>query len=278
MAQHYIDFGGTGPLLHLATANGFPPEAYSPFARQLAQRQRVVGYINRPLWPNSQPHAIQRWHDLADDILIDLPTIAPNESVIGMGHSLGGIITLYAALRHPARFHALVLCDPVIMPRHMLPLIWLARRLGLHRRSRLVRGAERRRAHFPSAELVLERYRGRSIFAGWHPDAMEGYIAGGLRPTPDGVTLAWSTAWESHIFSLVPIDTWNAIARVPQPLLLMRGTNSDLITDRSWTQLQRLLPNATLVAIDGGHMFPMERPHTVAEVVQRFLDTLPPIT
>ena len=30
------DFGGQGPLIHLAHANGFPPGTYTPFAQALA--------------------------------------------------------------------------------------------------------------------------------------------------------------------------------------------------------------------------------------------------
>ena len=37
--------------------------------------------------------------------------------MIGMGHSIGAIVTLRAALREPTLFRALVLIDPVLLPR-----------------------------------------------------------------------------------------------------------------------------------------------------------------
>lgn len=273
MNEHYVDFGGTGPLLHLATANGFPPETYHPMVTPLTARQRLVGYRYRPLWSDTQPANIASWHDLADDLMNDLATFAGDQPVIGMGHSLGGIITLYAALRQPKRFKALILIDTVIMPRYLLPIIWFRQKLRQHRRTRLVQGALRRRVHFPNAAAARAHYQGRGIFSGWHPAALEGYLAGGFRSASDGgVTLAWSPEWEGHIFSLVPIDTWNAITRVCQPMLLMRGKRSNVMIERTWADLQRLLPHATFVEVDGGHMLPMQQPQAVAAAVQAFLD------
>lgn len=273
--DHYIDFGGSGPLLHLATANGFPPETYRPFVTPLTAYQHVVGYKCRPLWPSSHPTDMTSWHDLGHDVLHDLAELVGGQSVVGIGHSLGAIITLYAALRQPERFAALILIDPVLLPRHLLPIVWIMRQLGLSQHTRLVQSALRRRAHFPNIDSVRERYQGRGIFAEWDSLAFENYIAGGFRSTPDGgITLAWPTAWEAHIFALAPTDTWAAITRVSQPLLLIRGTSSDLIIDRSWAHLRRRLPQATLVEIDGGHMVPMQNPLVVAKVVQTFLDSL----
>ncbi|MCG8347201.1 MAG: alpha/beta hydrolase [Chloroflexales bacterium] len=273
MTEHYLDFGGVGPLLQLATANGFPPESYRPLATYLTTRQRVLAYRSRPLWPGSYPEQIQSWRDLAQDLLHDMASIAPPGGLIGMGHSLGGIMTMYAALQRPEYFRALVLVDPVIMPRLSLPLLWLLRQFNMDHMSPLARGARRRRTVFASVAIARERFQGRGVFTDFSPTALEGYLEGGLRANGDGsVTLAWPSAWESRIFSLVPIDTWDAVARAPQPLLLIRGKNSDLIIDRSWRQLQRYAPNAELVEIDGGHMVPMERPQLVAEAVHRFLD------
>ncbi|MFC2031070.1 hypothetical protein ACFLWA_10115 [Chloroflexota bacterium] len=43
------DFGGSGPTLHLAHANGFPPGTYGPLAETLTGGYRVVALPSRPL-------------------------------------------------------------------------------------------------------------------------------------------------------------------------------------------------------------------------------------
>lgn len=273
MDTHYSELGGAGPTLQLAPANGFPPEAYRPLAAALGARYRVLGYRPRPLWDGSQP-TIRSWHELADDMLAAMERELA-EPVIGAGHSLGGILTLYSALRQPERFRGVALIDPVIMPRHLLPLLWLGRQVGLHRHHPLARGAARRRASFASAEEARARYQGRGLFAAFAPEALEGYLEGGLRPAPDGgLTLAWPREWEAHIFSLAPVDTWRAVQRLRTPLLLVRGTNSDMLIDRSWRSLRRMLPHAHMVEIPGGHMVPMERPAAVAAAILEWADGL----
>lgn len=274
MINHHLDFGGVGPVMHLAPANGFPPESYRPLAVVLTDHFQVVGYRPRPLWPGSRPAEMRHWRDLATDLLNDLEERGGGP-FIGIGHSLGGILTLYAALARPALFRCLVLLDPVLLPRHMLPLVWLSRRIGQEHRSPLAQGAARRRDRFSSVDEARQRYHRRGAFTDFVPDALEGYLEGGLRSEGDeAVTLAWPKSWEAHIFAKVPIDTWDAVGRLGLPLLLMRGTNSDLIIDRSWRQLKRHLPAAQLGEISGGHMFPLERPEETAQAIIRFVDSL----
>ena len=72
----------------------------------------------RPLWDGTKPDDLQDWHPLSDDLLRFLSnrasTTLSEEPVIGVGHSIGGIVTLRAALRDPGKFRALVLFDPVL--------------------------------------------------------------------------------------------------------------------------------------------------------------------
>lgn len=273
MHEHYLELGGEGPLLHLAPANGFPPETYRPLASALAGRFRVLGYRPRPLWAAGAPD-IGAWRELAHDMLDDLEGVADGP-VLGVGHSLGGILTLYCALLQPALFRGVVLIEPVILPRSTLTLLWLGRHFGLHRRHPLAAGAARRRERFADRDEARARYRGRGVFAEFVPEALDGYVEGALRDDEQGgVALTWPRAWEAHIFSLVPTDSWDTIRRLRAPLLLVRGRRSDLLVDRSWNELRRWLPEARMVELEGGHMLPMERPDEVAETVLRWAETL----
>ena len=82
------DFGGKGPVVHLAHANGFPPGAYGPFAGTLThpsppdnpppQAYHVIGLPARPLWPGSKPESAPNWHVLADDLVRGLDALELN--------------------------------------------------------------------------------------------------------------------------------------------------------------------------------------------------------
>lgn len=269
----YCELGGSGPrLIHIAPANGFPPEAYVPLAAGLTSFGRILGYRPRPLRVDGDSQPGGTWRDLAADLIADLQTVT-SEPVIGIGHSLGGILTLYAAVARPDLFQRIVLIDPVLFRRRLQVLIWLLRQSGQGYRFPLAQGALRRRDHFASVDEARQRWRGRGVFADFTPEALEGYLSGGLRPHPhgQGYTLAWPKRWESHIFASSPIDAWRDLRRLTLPLLIVRGTRSDLITDSVWQRLHRVVPKATFAEIEAGHMLPMERPDDVAGIIARWL-------
>lgn len=267
--QPYLDFGGSphAPLLHLAPANGFPPEAYRPFAAALTAHYRVVGYRPRPLLHPGDPQALPSWHPLAADLAQAARTLPT--PLLGFGHSLGAILTLYAALRQPGLFQALVLCEPVLMPRHLLPILWLLQRTGRGHRFPLAQSAARRREQFPSREEARAHFGRRSFFAAFTPEALDGYLEGGLRPHAAGLTLAWPRLWEARIFALVPLDAWDALRKIRIPTLIIRAQGSNLLTEASTRALRRMT-HVQVVEHAGGHMLPLEQPALVAETLRAF--------
>src|SRR3990172_9069219 len=103
----FIEHGGSGAPLHFLHANGYPPACYQPLLERLTTRYHAFGMLLRPLWPDSKMDELKDWNPLSDDLLHFL---SGHESpVIGVGHSIGGIVTLRAALKEPGRFRALVL-------------------------------------------------------------------------------------------------------------------------------------------------------------------------
>ena len=49
-SEGWLDWGGTGPTLHFAHANGLPPATYRVLFERLRERHRVVSMEARPLW------------------------------------------------------------------------------------------------------------------------------------------------------------------------------------------------------------------------------------
>jgi pimeloyl-ACP methyl ester carboxylesterase len=119
-----LDLGGHGPFVHLAPANGFPPATYRQLARDLAQGYHVVSLLPRPFWPGSRPESAPDWHPLAGDLIRGLDELGLS-GIVGLGHSIGGVLTLWAAIERPDLFRAVILVDPVIfapgMPATPLP-------------------------------------------------------------------------------------------------------------------------------------------------------------
>jgi pimeloyl-ACP methyl ester carboxylesterase len=269
-------FGGQGRLLHLAHANGFPPGTYRRLALALTARYRVAGLPLRPLWPGSSPASALTWRPLASDLVAALEREGES-GIVGVGHSLGGVLTLWAAIDRPDLFRAVVLIDPVILPRRWLWSMRLLRAAGLGHRQPLVQGALRRRTRWPSRAACLDHLRRKPLFAAWTDGALEDYVDSATRPMADGsVELIYPPAWEAHIFATTPTDTWRDAPKLRIPTLLIRGERSTTFLGPVAARLAQMLPQAQRVTIAGaGHLAPMERPAETAAALLDFLERCP---
>lgn len=271
-----VFLGGRGVRQgHFATANGFPPQVYRPLVDALGDVCVVYALLPLAMRNSAPPPRRLHWRFLADEMAQQLRAAGLHD-LIGMGHSLGGTLSLFAAARHPGLFRALVLLDPVMFPYRYLLSLALLRLLGLHQRLPLVARARRRRAVFASREEAAAHYRTRPLFAAWHPQAFAAYIEHGLVPLPEGqgVRLAYPPAWEAAIFATAPLSVWYWARKVRLPTLVIYGERSHTFLPPARRKLQRLWPHAHFVALPrAGHMFPMERPDETAQIVREWVET-----
>jgi len=267
----WIDWGGDGPALHLAHANGFPAGCYRSLVRRLVPSFHVVSFEARPLWCPDDPATLPGWQPMAEDLRAELRRRGLR-GILGVGHSLGGTLTALAAAAEPEAFSALVLIDPVLFtwPRSWL---WAAmQRLGRAHRFALVRGARGRRVHWPDVDAVRTAYRGRRTFAGWAPEAFEDYLgAGFVAASGGGVRLRYPREWEARIFETCPADVWRRLARIPVPVLFLRGERSATFLRSAARRGARRIADAKLVEVPGSsHFLPFERPEEAVREIVRF--------
>lgn len=268
----YLDFGGNGRPLHFVHANGYPPGSYRLFINELLLHYRVLAMQQRPLWPHSNPIAMTNWHLFADD-LIHFFEQQGLQNVIGVGHSLGGVATMFAALRRPELFRALILIEPVFLPPHILQMA--AVNPDAATLMPLVESALRRRNHWHSRQDAFNRFRRKEVFRRWSDEALWDYVNHALSPNDAGdYTLAYSREWEAQIYSHPPLTVWEDIPRLTHPTLGIRAAASDTIYPEPWLLWQQLQPSATFVQIEeAGHMVTMERPSPLAAVILNWLET-----
>lgn len=271
-----IDFGGSGPELHLANANGYPAPAYRRLVETLTPHYHVQAMVGRPLWAGSRPEAIHSWRPLVDDLVQYLDERGAR-GWIGVGHSLGAVVSAAAALRRPELFGALVLVDPVFPRPSLLTLFALFQKLGLagwvHP---LAPGARRRRRVFDSAEAMTARYRRAAVFNGLDDEALRDYVTAATRPVAGGkgaVELAWSPEWEARVYETGPLNLWGELHQLRMPVLAIRGGESDTFLPAGVRALRRRLPRMVVREVVGaGHLAPLEKPEETGRVVREFLE------
>lgn len=272
----FIAAGTKGPQLSFAHANGYPPAAYQPLLTLLGAQHRVRALAQRPLWPGADPQQLKDWNLLAHDLLQFLDECGTPQ-VVGIGHSLGAIATLLAALQRPAAFSAVVLLDPVLEPPANL-LQWVGAKLfGLARTRALEASAQRRRTSFGSTQEMFANYRTKPAFARLSDAGLQAYVAAMASPGAAGtVQLAYPPAWEAKIYITLPGNLWRKLPLLQVPLLVVGGAESDTFTSAAAQAVAQRLPHTTIrIVPDAGHLVPLERPAAVAALISDFVAQQP---
>jgi pimeloyl-ACP methyl ester carboxylesterase len=271
-----FDYGGTGTPLHFLHANGYPPDCYKPLFELLKTEYHVFGMPLRPLWDEAKIDDIKDWQPFSDDLRFFLSS--QPDPVIGVGHSIGAIVTLRAALRDPGKFKALVLIDPVLFVPSFLFSWRIVRALGLGDKFHpLILGAQKRRRTFDDLETVFRGYRNRNIFRYMSDENLRIYIEGITRKTSDGYELIYSPEWEAHIYrtGLRDFDLWRDLPKLEVPTLFIRGAETDTFLEAAAKLVKQRQPKVRVEALDKStHLLPLERPQAVFEIMQSFLKSL----
>ncbi len=280
MSIPYFDLGGNGQPLHFLHANGYPPECYKPLFELLKSEYHVFGMKLRPLWDDTKPEDINDWHSFSEDLRVFLTFSLPGASnqdepvpVIGVGHSIGAIVTLRAALRYPQIFSAVVLLDPVLyVPQRIVQ--WRVQRAKDPMSHPLIQLAKRRRRTFNDLESVFKSYRAREVFRYLGDEHLLTYIEGITRKTENGYELVYSPEWESRIYftGLQDFNIWNNLQYLQVPALFIRGEETDTFLEEAAGLVKQKQPKARVEAIaKSTHLVPLERPKEVFDITQSFL-------
>ncbi|MFY2559440.1 alpha/beta fold hydrolase [Corallococcus terminator] len=268
------DWGGTGPVLHLAHANGFPPGTYRKLIEVLKTRYHVVTVRSRCLVPGSDPLSMRTWNDMADELAQALRA-AGLKDVIGVGHSMGGVATLLASVKEPGLFRAIVTLDPVLfsgMRKLVLDVLTL---LGQRSRVPPASLARRRREHWRSREEAAASYGKKPLFQSFDPDCFQDYLTYGLTEAAEGgFKLTIPRAWEARVFETTPEGLWSSLRSISVPTLIVRGRDTRTLAASAFAHARKVVPGAQLEEFPGGHLFPLEDPEGCARRILAFLDTL----
>lgn len=269
MNLSYLDSGGEKPILHFYHANGFPVSVYLPLLIRLTDSFRVIALGLRG--QDAQTAGDTSWHDIAGDLIrfLDEKKIGP---VFGVGHSVGSVATILAAVRRPDLFTKILLIDPVLLPYKAV--FGHAMRGLLGRKSQLVSAqrARARRSHWTDRQEMYAYLQSKSLFRGFQESFLRSYVTYGAKPAEQGgVELLCPPEAEARIFENYPLDIWFQIRRLRTLSLIIRGENSDVLLPRTVERFCASATNArSYLMKDAGHLIPMEQPDALITVIEEF--------
>lgn len=198
------------------------------------------------------------------DALAVLDTLAIERALV-VGHSMGGTHAMRLAADHPDRVLALALVD--VGPEALREGSERARRLTMTRPERFADGEE--------ALAYL-----RTTSPGYSDAVYANRLEWALRreaPASPGAPeggLVWRSSKEALARIMAsraaPQELWAKLRRIRCPVLVVRGTRSNVLSDAVARRMLRELtsaPRADLLELDAGHNVALDRPRELATAV-----------
>ncbi len=265
----------SGPELHFAHANGLPFPTYKAFLNLFAGSFHVCGMDNRGAWPEqADPRPDYNWYEHADD-LIAFFEYRYRQPVIAVGHSIGGSVSLFAAMQRPDLFKALVLIDAATSPNRFSDWMMRLTPKFLSRRIPIIRKTRQRRRHWDNHQQFIDHHKTRRAYRDFTEEAFRDYAEGGLEDSKDGrLQLVFNPAWEAFNFQTTPY-IWSALSKITVPTLLLSAEHTYLHDHAVLLHhAKRFAPTVDYEILQGlSHLAPQQDPETVASRVTGWLQS-----
>lgn len=256
--------------IHFAHGNGFPSSCYGQLLAPLRTLYNCCS-IDR-IGHNPQFPVNENWHYLVDELIDNVEKNCVNP-VIALGHSLGGVLSLLAAMRQPNLFSAVIMIDAPLLNRFKSTMIRFAKMIGVIDRVTPAGRTRGRRQYWQTREKLWDYLKSKPLFATFTDACLQDYIDFGFIKNEHGYHLRFDRHVEYSIFRTVPHHLPGFERQLTVPALLIHGDHSDVV-DRFDVRYMRRNYGVATLKMRGSHMLPMEHPQLLADEIIRQLRSL----
>lgn len=261
----YRRFGSRGatPILIVHGLSYFSDD-WVEVAAALAHDREVVAIDMRGFgqsdWSAGHDYGLRT---LAADIVAVLDGLGWEKAIL-VGHSMGGRVCLLTADWHPERVEALVCLD-------------FAPDLAPAGRKRVANSIGRQPDVFATVDTAL-------AYHGCDPDLpadapMRLRFEAFLKPVNGGFQLRRDLHYRDKFRAVLETgkrepekaDPWAALAALEQPVLIVRGSESDLFAPETMDKVRGANARAEVVEISGSHDLAADNPDGVVDAIETFL-------
>lgn len=204
------------------------------------------------------PYRLASW---AEEVLavVELVDTGGSKPIV-IGHSMGGLVTLKAALLAPEQLSGLAILD--IAARHISPEQQASRDLRASKASPL----------FATQQLALEKFRPLGADEQRHlPEVVAHIAAESIVRTNDG----WTWKLDRNVFARDPLPI-DALARTELPTLIVRAEHGALTEIETNAMAERLGWHASTAFVqDAGHHIMLDQPAALTSCLRAWIEPIP---
>ena len=257
-------------VLHFAHGNGFPSPCYRQLLLHLEKRFDC-DYIDRVGHTPKYP-VTENWHHLVAEVIDSIKNQSA-EPVIAVGHSLGGVLSLLAAVEEPSLFKAVILLDSPLIGRFKSTMVRFAKAFGMIDMLTPASLSRQRQQHWKTREHVFSYLKSKALFQTFTDACLNDYIDYGLQKTEEGYSLCFDREIEVNIYRTIPHVLSQYEGQLKVPAALIYG-NKSRVVDRFDLRYMKTHFGISHHETKGTHMFPMEHPEAVATLITKLVDKM----
>jgi len=253
------------PQIHFAHANGFPARTYTKLFSML-EDDFEIGFLERHGHDPNFP-VTDNWKFLRDELRAEIER-RYTEKIIGVGHSLGGVLHFLVAVEKPELYKQIILLDAPVISRlssHSLRIMKLTRLIDRLTPSQMTRF---RRSHWSSKAEAFEHFKKKPKFDAFDEDVLRDYVEFGTVESDNGFGLFFSPGIEAKIYRTIPHHLPSLRGKLAVPTAYVGGTRSREGELARLSFMKKHFP-IDFHQIDGSHLFPFEKPLQTAEMLKK---------
>ena len=255
------------PIIHFAHANGFPAKTYNKLFSFLTD-EFEIGFIERHAHDELFP-VDEDWIYLKEELRQEIEK-SYDEKIIGVGHSLGGILHFLVAVERPELYKQIILLDAPLISRLSGAGIKLLKTTGLMRRTTLSRQTIYRRNFWKSKEDAFRHFHAKEKFRAFDEDVLRDYVEYGTVETESGVKLFFEPRIESKIYRTLPHNFAKYRGKLKVPAAYIGGSYSREARLAGLNFMKKNFPFG-FYFLEGSHLFPFEKPKETAQIIKSIL-------
>ena len=257
-------------MIVFSHANSFPASTYRVLFRSLRGRGFTVKAIEKfghdPAYP-----VTSNWPKLVQQLcaFVEHEASQAEQPVWLVGHSLGGYLSLMAAMRLPHLVKGLVMIDSPVLGGWKSSAVGLAKRTGLVGSFSPGAVSKRRRNTWASVDEAFAHFRPKKAFAQWDEQVLRDYVNYGTEERDGKRVLAFDRDVETAIYNGLPHNLERQLKRHPLqcPVHFIGGTDSAEMRQVGMALTNKIV-KGRISMMDGSHLFPMERPIETAAAIE----------